>query len=81
MHLLVHLAGRLLAVVLLCLATAIGWVMIDAHRSIETATAATAERVSQRLQSLYWQKLLGAKGWAKIQLCQCPIGTHWALRV
>jgi signal transduction histidine kinase len=58
--------------VLLCLATAIGWVMIDAHRSIESATAATAERVSQRLNSLYWQKLLWRHGMGKDTLVPMP---------
>ena len=43
MHLLLHLIGRLVAVVLLCLAAAMAWVMVDAHRSIEADTAATPE--------------------------------------
>ncbi len=58
MNLLLHLIGRLIAVVLLCLAGAVAWIMVDAHRSIEAETAATAERVSQRLEALYWQKLV-----------------------
>jgi len=72
MHLLVHLVGRLLAVVLLCLAGAVAWVMIDAHRSIEAETAATAERVSQRLEGLYWQKLLWRGGMSKDSLLPMP---------
>ena len=65
MHLLLHLVGRLVAVVLFCLAGAIAWVMIDAHRSIEAETTATADRVSQRLEGLYWQKLLWRGGMRK----------------
>ncbi|MFA5958196.1 sensor histidine kinase [Hyphomicrobium sp.] len=72
MHLLVHLVGRLLAVVSLCLAGAIGWVMIDAHRSIEAVTSATAERVGQRLEGLYWQKLLWRAGMSKDTLLPMP---------
>jgi signal transduction histidine kinase len=72
MHLLVHLVGRLLAVVLLCLAGAIGWVMVDAHQSIEAETAATAERVGQRLEGLYWQKLLWRGGMSKDSLLPMP---------
>lgn len=72
MHLLVHLVGRLLAVVLLCLAGAIGWVMIDAHRSVEGEMAATADRVSQRLEGLYWQKLLWRGGMNKDSLLPLP---------
>jgi hypothetical protein len=48
MNLLLHLIGRLIAVVLLCLAGAVAWIMVDAHRSIEAETASTADRVSQR---------------------------------
>lgn len=72
MHLLVHLVGRLLAVVFLCLAGAIGWVMIDAHRSVEGEIAATADRVSQRLEGLYWQKLLWRGGMNKDSLLPMP---------
>jgi two-component system, NarL family, sensor histidine kinase UhpB len=72
MHLLVHLVGRLLAVVLLCLAGAVAWVTIDAHRSIEAETAATADRVSQRLEALYWQKLLWRGGMSKDSLLPMP---------
>jgi signal transduction histidine kinase len=58
MHLLLHLIGRLVAVVAVCLTAAVAWVMIDAHRAIDADAAATAERVGQRLESLYWQKLV-----------------------
>lgn len=72
MHLLLHLIGRLVAVVLLCLVGTVAWVTIDAHRSIEAATAATAERVSQRLDALYWQKLLWRDGMSKDTLLPMP---------
>jgi two-component system, NarL family, sensor histidine kinase UhpB len=72
MHLMIHLVGRLFAVVSLCLAGAIGWVMVDAHRSIEAETTATAERVGQRLEGLYWQKLLWRGGMSKDTLLPMP---------
>ncbi|MET0409331.1 MAG: ATP-binding protein [Hyphomicrobium sp.] len=72
MHLLIRLVGRLLAVVLFCLAGASVWVMIDAHRSIESETAATADRVGQRLEGLYWQKLLWRGGMSKDTLLPMP---------
>ncbi len=72
MHLMFHLVGRLLAVVLLCLAAAIGWVMIDAHRSIDAQTAATADRVSQHLAGLYWQKLVWRNGVSRETLLPMP---------
>ena len=72
MHLMFHLVGRLLAVVLLCLAGAIGWVMIDAHRSIDAQTAGTADRVSQRLAALYWQKLVWRNGVSRETLLPMP---------
>jgi two-component system, NarL family, sensor histidine kinase UhpB len=74
MHLMIHLVGRLFVVVLLCLAGASGWVMIDAHRSIEAETAATAERVGKRLEGLYWQKLLWRGGMSKETLLPIPDG-------
>lgn len=72
MNLLIHLVGRLIAVVLFCLAGAVGWVMIDAHRSVEAETGATAVRVSQRLEGLYWQKLLWRGGMRKDSLLPMP---------
>lgn len=68
MHLLLHLIGRLIAVVAICLTTAVSWVMIDAHRAIETDAQATAERVGERLESLYWQKLLWREGMSREML-------------
>jgi len=72
MNLLLHLIGRLIAVVLLCLAGAVAWIMVDAHRSIEAETVATANRVSQRLEALYWQKLVWQDGMSKETLLPMP---------
>lgn len=72
MHLLLHLIGRLVAVVAVCLTTAVAWVMIDAHRAIDADAAATAERVGQRLESLYWQKLLWRDGMSRELLVPIP---------
>jgi two-component system, NarL family, sensor histidine kinase UhpB len=72
MHLLLHLIGRLVAVVLLCLAAAVAWVMADARRSIDAEAAATAARVSQRIESLYWQKLLWRGGMRRDMLLPVP---------
>jgi len=72
MHLLSHIIGRLIAVVLACLIGAVVWITIDAHRSIEAETAATAVRVGQRLDALYWQKLLWRGGMHKDTLLPMP---------
>ncbi len=58
MQLVVRLVLRLVGVALACLAVAVVWSMIDAHRVIETETSATADRVGKQLQALYWQELL-----------------------
>jgi two-component system sensor histidine kinase UhpB len=72
MKLLIHLIARLVVVVLICLAGAIGWVMVDAHRSIERETMASADRMAQQLQALYWQKLLWRGGMHKDTLLPMP---------
>ncbi len=72
MNMLAHLIARLVAVVLLCLAGAIGWVMLDAHRSIERETAASADRIGRHLEALYWQKLLWRGGMSKETLLPQP---------
>jgi hypothetical protein len=48
----------LLVIVLLCLGAAAIWATLDAYRSIDRATAASAARVSQALGALYWRELL-----------------------
>jgi signal transduction histidine kinase len=58
MRLVLQLIARLLVVVALCLAAATIWATFDAYRSIDRATAASAERVSSALQALYWRELL-----------------------
>ena len=58
MRLVLQLITRLLAVVALCVGAAIVWATIDAYRSVDRATAASAQRVSQTLEALYWQELL-----------------------
>jgi hypothetical protein len=58
MRLVLQLVSRLFVVVVLCLGAAIVWATIDAHRSVDRATAASAERVSVALEALYWRELL-----------------------
>src|SRR5262249_6406174 len=53
MRLMLQLIARLLVVVGLCLSAAILWATIDAYRSVDRATAASAQRVSQALQAIY----------------------------
>jgi signal transduction histidine kinase len=57
-RLVLQLIARLLVIVILCLGAATIWATVDAHRSIDGATAASAQRVSQALQALYWRELL-----------------------
>ncbi len=58
MRIVLQLVTRLLLVVVLCLVAATVWATIDAYRSVDRATAASAQRVSQALQTLYWQEVL-----------------------
>ncbi len=58
MQLIIRLVMRLVAVVALCLALTIGWVMIDAHRASAAETAASAERVAHELENLFWREIL-----------------------
>jgi len=58
MRLVLQLVARLLVVVALCLGAATIWATIDAYRSVDRATAASAERVSQAMEALYWRELL-----------------------
>src|SRR5258708_8913052 len=57
MRLVLQLIARLLVIVLLCLGAATIWATVDAYRSVDRATAASAGRVSQALQALYWREL------------------------
>ena len=72
MNLFAHLVLRLGGVVLLCLACAIGWVLIDAHRSIEKETTASAGRVAQTLEALYWRELLWRGGLNREHIVPMP---------
>jgi two-component system sensor histidine kinase UhpB len=72
MNLLTHLVARLVAVVLVCLVGAIGWVMVDAHRSIGRETTASADRMGRQLEALYWQKLVWRGGMRKDTLLPMP---------
>src|SRR5690349_10375179 len=58
MRLVLQLVARLFIVVILCLGAATIWATIDAYRSVDRATAASAERVSVALEALYWRELL-----------------------
>src|SRR3569623_474984 len=58
MRLVLQLVARLLLIVTLCLAAATVWATIDAYRSVDRATAASAQRVAQTLQARYWRELL-----------------------
>lgn len=72
MRLLSLLIMRLMALVLLCLAIAIMFVTVDTHSAMDRETASSAARVSQHLQSLYWQKLLWRDGYVKDTLLPMP---------
>jgi signal transduction histidine kinase len=58
MRLVLQLVARLFIVVILCLGAAVVWATIDAYRSVDRATAASAERVAVALEALYWRELL-----------------------
>lgn len=72
MRLLIQLVLRLVAVVAFCLACAVGWVMMDAHRQIEDQTAATADRVARDLGNLYWREILWRGSMRKNLLMPSP---------
>lgn len=72
MRLVLQLVARLLVVVVLCLAAATVWATVDAYRSVDRATAASAERVSQALQGLYWHELLLRSSRTREQLLPVP---------
>ena len=58
MRLVLQLVARLLLIVALCLGAATVWATFDAYRSVDRATAASAQRVALALQGLYWHELL-----------------------
>ncbi|MGY3691056.1 signal transduction histidine kinase [Bradyrhizobium sp. USDA 3240] len=72
MRLVLQLVARLLVIVALCLGAATGWATIDAYRSVDRATSASAERVSQALEALYWRELLLRSNRMREQLLPAP---------
>jgi signal transduction histidine kinase len=67
-----QLIARLLTIVLFCLGAATVWATFDAYRSVDRATAASAQRVSQALEGLYWQELLLRSNRTHAQLLPVP---------
>jgi len=72
MRLVLQLVVRLVVVVTLCLAAATIWATVEAYRSVDRATLASAERVSQALQGLYWHELLLRSNRMREQLLPVP---------
>ncbi|OCK55233.1 histidine kinase [Bradyrhizobium sp. LMTR 3] len=72
MRLVLQLVARLFLVVSLCLGAATIWAAIDAHRSVDRATAASAERVSVALEALYWRELMLRSNRMREQLLPVP---------
>lgn len=72
MRLLAHLILRLVGVVLLCLACAVGWIVWDAKNGIRAETEASAARVARDLSVLYWRQLLWRDGMEKPPLLPLP---------
>lgn len=73
MHLLMRLIFRLCGVVALCLAAAIAWIAVDTHRSIDVSVTATAARVGQHLEALFWQRLVWRGGMMKNTILPMPV--------
>jgi len=72
MRLVLQLVARLFVIVILCLGAATVWATIDAHRSVDRATAASAERVSVAFEALYWRELLLRSNRMREQLLPVP---------
>jgi signal transduction histidine kinase len=72
MRLVLQLVARLFVVVILCLGAATIWATVDAHRSVDRATAASAERVSVALEALYWRELMLRSNRMREQLLPVP---------
>src|SRR3569623_403924 len=72
MRLVLQLVARLLLIVTLCLAAASVGASIDAYRSVDRATAASAQRVAQTLQARYWRELLLHSSRTREQLVPVP---------
>lgn len=72
MRLVLQLVARLLLIVALCLGAATLWATVDAYRSVDRATAASAQRVGQALQALYWHEFLLRSSRTREQLLPVP---------
>ncbi len=72
MQLLTHLLARIVLVGAVCLATATGLLLVDAHRDMDRATRTSADRAVARLQALYWQELLWRDGLSRSALLPRP---------
>lgn len=72
MRLVLQLVARLLLIVALCLGAATLWATVDAYRSVDRATAASAQRVAQALQALYWHEFLLRSSRTREQLLPVP---------
>src|SRR4051812_3406412 len=72
MRLVLQLIARLVLIALLCLAAATAWATFDAYRSVDRATATSAERVAQALEGLYWHQLLLRSSRTREQLLPVP---------
>ncbi|GLI95679.1 ATP-binding protein [Methylocystis echinoides] len=58
MRLIIRLIAQLIVIVAITLAATSAYVMIDAHKSVEAETAATADRVAFELENLFWREIL-----------------------
>jgi len=58
MRLMARLVLRLIGVAAVCLAVTTSWVVVEARKSIEAETLASADRVAGQLENLYWRELL-----------------------
>jgi signal transduction histidine kinase len=72
MRLVLQLVARLLLIVALCLGAATIWATFDAYRNVDRATAASAQRVAQALQALYWHEFLLRSSRTREQLLPVP---------
>lgn len=58
MRLIIRLIAQLIVIVAITLAATSAYVMIDAHKSVEVETVATADRVAFELENLFWREIL-----------------------
>lgn len=72
MRFVARLIVRILVVATLCLVSVTGWLLLDARRGIDEATASSSERVVSHLQRVYWQRMLWRDGLDRQQLLPDP---------